>query len=254
MGVNLSRLEEIAKEYWGWSKHKLKRCVEVPVYFLAAKYGVAILFGRYFSFRLEGEKNLINGPAILVINHVTGIDHFLLGHKIKRQIHYIADAAAAYPNWRMAIGMWASGMIPVGIDERSTGEKVIKRTSDYLRWTKDYIGVFDGSTKDKRDENGKLIPLEEVVLHNSAAHFAIKHHVPIIPVRLSCSYDVSDRFLEWGGSLDKLDDLRRYTEENGFIGYHIKICAPIFPPFYDKRMFREHKEKLTGYVKRALCS
>ncbi len=127
---------------------------------------------RTFRIELRGAERVPDtGPAILVANHESIWDPFVLALVTPRQVHYMAKAELwRYPVLRNALD-WL-GTFPVA---RGTGDLLAMRHGVRLLEEGHVLGVFPQGTS-------KQIPPRRY--HRGAARLALQTGAPLVPVRL----------------------------------------------------------------------
>lgn len=111
------------------------------------------------------------GPAILVANHESMFDPWLLALATPRPVRYMAKAEL----WRVPLvgrALDAFGAFPV---ERATGDRTAMSRAASLLNAGEVIGVFPRGTSKQ---------LRERVFHRGAARLALASGAPVVPVRL----------------------------------------------------------------------
>jgi len=127
---------------------------------------------RLYGVRITGAERIPAGsPAILVANHESMFDPWLLALATPRPVRYMAKAEL----WRLSLvgrALEAFGAFPV---ERGTGDgSAMSRAASLLR-AGEVIGIFPQGTS-------KQLPGR--VFHRGAARLALATGAPIVPVRL----------------------------------------------------------------------
>ena len=127
---------------------------------------------RLYRVRITGSEQVpAAGPAILVANHESMFDPWLLALATPRPVRYMAKAEL----WRFALVgkvVEAFGAFPV---ERGTGDgSAISRAAALVR-SGEVIGIFPQGTS-------KQLPNR--VFHRGAARLALTTGAPLVPVRL----------------------------------------------------------------------
>ena len=137
---------------------------------------------RLYRVRITGADRVpMHSPAILVANHESLFDPWLLALVTPRPVRYMAKAEL----WRHSLVgriLESFGAFPV---ERGTGDgSAISRAASLLHGG-EVIGIFPQGTS-------KQLP--DRVFHRGAARLALATGAPIVPVRL-----VGTRGLPWPG-------------------------------------------------------
>jgi len=126
---------------------------------------------RLYRVRITGAERIPVGSAILVANHESMFDPWLLALATPRPVRYMAKAEL----WRLAlVGRVVEGFgaFPV---ERGTGDgSAMSRAASLLR-SGEVIGIFPQGTS-------KQLPGR--VFHRGAARLALTTGAPIVPIRL----------------------------------------------------------------------
>lgn len=127
---------------------------------------------RLYDVRITGAERIpAASPAILVANHESMFDPWLLALATPRPVRYMAKAEL----WRVAmVGrvVEAFGAFPV---ERGTGDGSAMSRAASLLHAGEVIGIFPQGTS-------KQLPNR--VFHRGAARLALATGAPIVPVRL----------------------------------------------------------------------
>lgn len=128
--------------------------------------------GRIYGVRLTGcERIPAHGPVILVANHESLFDPWLLALATPRPVRYMAKAEL----WRFRLvgaAMNAFGAFPV---ERGTGDRVaMSRAAELLR-DGEVLGMFPQGTSKRRAERP---------FHRGAARLALATGAPLVPVTI----------------------------------------------------------------------
>jgi 1-acyl-sn-glycerol-3-phosphate acyltransferase len=186
--------------------------------------------------------------AIIVPNHEIGIDGLILAYAlsedVKKQTHFLVQNEGVYSG-KYQMMLWATGQIPVNVDNRSKNKTVMKRVEDYLEYSQDLIGIFSEGPTKNLIQDGKLIAIGQRKHELGAAHFSIRKNKPIIPIAVRVPSEVQDKLVEFGakGYQDKLSWVKEYTQSHGRIPYIINIGTAIKG---------ENKNELTQRVKEQL--
>ena len=127
---------------------------------------------RVYGVQVTGAERIPAGsPAILVANHESMFDPWLLALATPRPVRYMAKAEL----WRLSLvgrALEAFGAFPV---ERGTGDGSAMSRAASLLGTGEVIGIFPQGTS-------KQLPGR--VFHRGAARLALATGAPIVPVRL----------------------------------------------------------------------
>jgi 1-acyl-sn-glycerol-3-phosphate acyltransferase len=127
---------------------------------------------RLYRVELRGAEHVpAAGPCILVANHESLIDPWILCLATPRRVRFMAKAELwRYPGVRWA--MEAYGTFPV---ERGNGDTGAMSRAGELLEGGELLGMFPRGTSK---------PAGNRVWHRGAARLALAHGAPIVPVRL----------------------------------------------------------------------
>jgi 1-acyl-sn-glycerol-3-phosphate acyltransferase len=136
---------------------------------------------RLYRVEVSGQEHVpAVGPCILVANHESLLDPWILCLATPRRVRFMAKAELwRYPGVRWA--MEAYGTFPV---ERGNGDtEAISRAGSLLEHG-EVLGMFPrGTSRPAGNQNW----------HRGAARLALKHGVPLIPIRLIATRQVTPR-------------------------------------------------------------
>ncbi|MDQ3067927.1 MAG: 1-acyl-sn-glycerol-3-phosphate acyltransferase [Actinomycetota bacterium] len=142
------------------------------LYRLLERANFRVIAHRLYGVRITGAERIPEGsPAILVANHESMFDPWLLALVTPRPVRYMAKAEL----WRLALvgrAMEAFGAFPV---ERGTGDGSAMSRAAALLQAGAVIGIFPQGTS-------KQLPGR--VFHRGAARLALVTGAPLVPVRL----------------------------------------------------------------------
>jgi 1-acyl-sn-glycerol-3-phosphate acyltransferase len=113
-----------------------------------------------------------DGPAILVANHESIWDPFILGVATPREIHYMAKSEL-FRTRPLAWAMHSLNAFPV---ERGGGDREAMSEAGRLLAGGAVLGIFP---------QGTSRPEKQIGWHRGAARLALATGVPLVPVRLS---------------------------------------------------------------------
>jgi 1-acyl-sn-glycerol-3-phosphate acyltransferase len=144
------------------------------------------------------------GSALLCANHLTALDMFLIGYRLKRKVHYMAKEEL-FRNPILAAVLKNLGAFPV---RRGTGDVKAVKTALKLLEKGHIVGIFpEGHRRSKSGGDIRIKP--------GSAMFAIKSGADIIPVALTGCHKLFGRIKVVFGqpfTLD-VDKNRKYTVE-----------------------------------------
>jgi 1-acyl-sn-glycerol-3-phosphate acyltransferase len=135
--------------------------------------GFRELVRRLYRIEVVGAERIpATGPAILVANHASIWDPFVLGVATQREIHYMAKAEL-FRRRPVAAVLRSLNAFPV---ERGGGDKAAISEAGRLLGCGALLGMFPQGTSKPERQNG---------WHRGAARLALVTGAPLIPVRLS---------------------------------------------------------------------
>jgi 1-acyl-sn-glycerol-3-phosphate acyltransferase len=139
------------------------------------------LLSRVYQVEVSGQEQVpAMAPCILVANHESLLDPWILCLATPRRVRFMAKAELwRYPGLRWA--MEAYGTFPVERGNGDTGE--ISRAGDLLEQG-EVLGMFP---------RGTSRPTGNQSWHRGAARLALSHGVPLIPIRLVATRQLTPR-------------------------------------------------------------
>lgn len=136
-----------------------------------------------FLWRIDvqgGEHIPPNGGAIFAPNHLSVLDHFVLGAALPRRITFVGKAE--YLNdWKTKYLFPALGMIPIDRSGGSAAENALNAAAQVLE-RGEFFGIYPEGT---RSRDGRLHRG-----HTGVARLALRTGCPIIPVGLQGTLEV----------------------------------------------------------------
>ncbi len=134
----------------------------------------AVLIARgvpFWSFRVFGEPQAFKGAAVVVSNHCSHADSFLISG-VPWEMKWLGKKSL----FKMPIlgwSMWLSGDIPIHRGNRESVDSAMQRCRDYLAAGVPIMMFPEGT----RSEDGELLPFKD-----GAFRLAIEADVPILPL------------------------------------------------------------------------
>src|SRR6187551_1485637 len=146
--------------------------------------GFRALFKLYFRWRIYGTENVpLTGPVILASNHGSFLDPPLVGSALPRDINYLArESLFRFPGVGAVLRSWNS----VPVDRDGGGARGLKMILDRLLKGGAIILFPEGT----RTRDGKLQPARSGI-----GLTVIKSTAPVIPVRVSGTYEAFGRHM-----------------------------------------------------------
>ena len=132
-----------------------------------------IIFKCFFGLRITGSKNLPkSGPFIVVANHSSVFDGFILAASIKPKITFMAAAYLFKINFYRYI---LQGMDAIPVQRDGSDISALKKSIKALKQG-GILGIFpEGRMKKEEDSTSAKA---------GAAYLAIKTNVPIVPIAI----------------------------------------------------------------------
>jgi 1-acyl-sn-glycerol-3-phosphate acyltransferase len=152
--------------------------VNAPLYRFLDVIGFRSLFGRIYRVELAGQERIpADGPVILVANHESMVDPWVVGLLTNRTIHWMAKAEL----WRSRLLrpiVDGFGAFPV---ERGTGDSAAVGRAGRLLDDGSVLGIFP---------QGTCYPWPKRPWHRGAARLALATGTPVVPVCLVATEQV----------------------------------------------------------------
>lgn len=145
----------------------------MSAYRVLDRIGLRGLLRRLYRIEVVGADRIpASGPAIVVANHESIWDPFVLGVATSREIHYMAKAEL-FRLRPLAAAMRALNAFPV---ERGVGDRAAIGEAAQRLGRGELLGIFPQGTSKPERQNG---------WHRGAARLALATGVPVVPVRLT---------------------------------------------------------------------
>ena len=145
---------------------------DVILYRTVGFYAIRPLLRAAYRAEVTGREHIPRvGPCIVVANHESMVDPFVLGLATRRVIRYMAKAEL----WRsglLSLVMEGFGTFPV---ERGRGDSSAVSRARTLLEQGEVVGVFP---------QGTCTPLRHRPFHRTAARLALETGAPLVPVAL----------------------------------------------------------------------
>ncbi|AUG57554.1 MAG TPA: 1-acyl-sn-glycerol-3-phosphate acyltransferase [Ruminiclostridium sp.] len=145
------------------------------------RFIIAVFFSVFYRVQIIGIENIPKeGAAILCSNHISELDMFFIGYRIKRLVRYMAKEEL-FKNPLLRFFITRLGAFPV---KRGKGDVGAIKTSLRLLSEGHIVGIFpEGTRKKTADKKNKKIKVKA-----GAALLAQKSQAPILPVLIDASY------------------------------------------------------------------
>ena len=139
----------------------------------AFKAVTRILARTYIRLSMEGRENVPDdGACIIITNHLSGLDPFLIGIPIDRRIYCLAKIEL-YQNAALTWILNSLGLIPL---DRSSTDIAAMRIVLRLLKNGEAIGISPEGTRSK---TGEMLPFTD-----GATKLALHARAPIVPVAI----------------------------------------------------------------------
>ncbi|MGQ9545791.1 MAG: lysophospholipid acyltransferase family protein [Dehalococcoidia bacterium] len=132
------------------------------------------IFSLLFSWRVEGKENIpLNGPFILITNHLNLVDPFLLLFAFPRWINFVAKEELFHSPFLRFWLHWA-GSVPISRNGKVRDKQKTLRSARYALERGAVLGMFPegGRSQDAKLTEGKP----------GCAIIAVRTNVPLLPV------------------------------------------------------------------------
>jgi 1-acyl-sn-glycerol-3-phosphate acyltransferase len=145
----------------------------VNAYGLLRRLGLSGYLRRAYGIEVVGAERVpATGGAILVANHESIWDPFVLGVVTPREIHYLAKAEL-FRWWPLSAVLRSLNAFPV---ERGSGDHGAIREAGRRLRRGELLGIFPQGTSKPERQSG---------WHRGTARLALATGVPLVPVRLT---------------------------------------------------------------------
>lgn len=138
-----------------------------------------LFFGSWVNLKIAGEANIPStGPVIVVANHISLLDSFLLVAFWPRRITFLS---AAYLFKMLAVGAFLRAIGAISV-QNGAGQLVGIRSALRVLQRGDTLAIFP---------EGRVCQLDSLCsLQTGWAYLALKAGAPVLPVVISCNRSV----------------------------------------------------------------
>jgi 1-acyl-sn-glycerol-3-phosphate acyltransferase len=162
-----------------WPAHDRSRLARV--WYSIVRKGVTVLLAASGGFRASGRENVVpSGPALLVSNHLSHLDVFILGLPSSRPLNYVARSTLFLP----ILGALIRSVGGFPIQREGMGASGLKETLRRLR-NGGIVALFPEGTRSRDGELGEL--------KTGIAVLAARARVPIIPTAVAGTFEAWPR-------------------------------------------------------------
>jgi 1-acyl-sn-glycerol-3-phosphate acyltransferase len=138
---------------------------------------VSVLFSAFFGLRATGRKNLPKtGAALLVSNHLSHLDSFVLGILLHRPLNYVARSTLFVPG----VGAFIRSLGGFPIQREGLGASGMKETLRRLR-AGGIVTLFPEGTRTHDGELGEI--------KAGISLLATRAKVPVVPAAIAGTYE-----------------------------------------------------------------
>jgi 1-acyl-sn-glycerol-3-phosphate acyltransferase len=142
---------------------------------------VTVLLSAFYGLRSTGRKNLpASGPALLISNHLSHLDSFILGILLPRPLNYVARSTLFVPG----VGAFIRSLGGFPIQREGLGASGMKETLRRLR-AGGIVALFPEGTRTYDGELGEIKP--------GIAMLASRAKVPIVPTAIAGTFEAWPR-------------------------------------------------------------
>lgn len=144
------------------------------MFYRVVRFLVTVYLKIFNRWEIEGHDNIpVEGPVVIVANHVSQWDPLFMGCSMKRTIHYMAkEELFRIPIFKQII----VGMGAFPIKRGKVDRNALRTAAKYLE-EGEILGLFPEGTRSKTKE---MLPFQQ-----GAALFALRSGSPIVPVGLN---------------------------------------------------------------------
>jgi 1-acyl-sn-glycerol-3-phosphate acyltransferase len=138
-----------------------------------------VFFSIFYRVELVGRENIpAKGAAVLCGNHVSELDMFFIGYRIKRLVRWMSKEELFHNPVLRFLLTWL-GAFPV-----KRGRADVGAIKNALRLLKEghIVGIFPEGTRTKQKE------INEIRVKPGAVMLAMESGAPILPVAITASY------------------------------------------------------------------
>ena len=151
------------------------------IWYRAVQAIVTVLLSAFYGLRATGRKNLpANGAALLVSNHLSHLDSFILGILLPRPLNYVARSTLFVPG----VGAFIRSLGGFPIQREGLGASGMKETLRRLR-AGGIVALFPEGTRSLDGELGEIKP--------GIALIAARAKVPIVPTAIAGTFEAWPR-------------------------------------------------------------
>ncbi len=130
-------------------------------------------FNLLYPYKIYGKENVPDGGAVLICNHLSGVDGGFIADVYNKDIFFLAKKEL-FKNKLVAKVITSFGVVP--IDRENTDIKSMLTAIKILK-EGHKLAIFPEGTRNKADDSDDL---QEV--KGGAALFAVKSKTPIVPI------------------------------------------------------------------------
>lgn len=154
-------------------------CPHPPFWYCGARLLFQLLARLLFRVRIVGQVPALPGSTIVVANHLSWVDPFLVMLALPAQprLYFIGAAQALNRDWKVWLVRHLDFMIPFERGAAWLGKDLVKKSSQVLQ-SGALLGVFPEGTLGLHE--GDLLPLKRGV-----GHLLIRDCSTVLPIALS---------------------------------------------------------------------
>ncbi|MBI5304523.1 MAG: 1-acyl-sn-glycerol-3-phosphate acyltransferase [Chloroflexi bacterium] len=150
-----------------------------PLWYRGARLAFIVLARWLFKVRIVGRANIPRGSYIVVANHLSWIDPFLLMVALPAEprLYFIGAQQAINRDWKMWLMRRVDILIPFERGALWLGKDLLKKSFDVLQ-SGAILGIFPEGTLGSRE--GELLALQRGI-----GHLLLRNGATVLPVALS---------------------------------------------------------------------
>jgi 1-acyl-sn-glycerol-3-phosphate acyltransferase len=157
------------------------RSLGAMIWYRAVQCVVTVILSAFYSLRATGRKNLPpSGAALLVSNHLSHLDVFVIGILLPRPLNYVARSTLFVPG----VGAFIRSVGSFPIQREGLGASGMKETFRRLR-AGGIVALFPEGT---RSRDGEIAEIKSGI-----ALLGSRAKVPIVPAAVAGTYEAWPR-------------------------------------------------------------
>lgn len=158
---------------------RIKLGPRAPVWYRLSRRFFTLCAHVLFQVTLNGQANVPSGNYIVIANHLSWIDPFLLMIALppEPRLYFVGAQQAVNRGWKARLMRRFDMLIPFERGATWVGKEMLKKSLEVLR-AGGVLGIFPEGTLGPQE--GDLLPLQRGI-----GHLVLKGGCPVVPVALS---------------------------------------------------------------------